>query len=256
MIMKRVVLLSAIILLLSSSAWSKGAANVANTPHNLSTSAPFAYNYYADDVTEVCVFCHTPHGGLLVAPLWNHSMPSATGFTHYNSVTLSSYLQTELASRNVNDESLVCMACHDGSVAVDHLINEPNEIGGIEITMGFGDIDTWIVPVGTQPKARIGGSVTTPGGNRDLSDDHPISFSYTKVYDEYEAGTTRNGQLQSAFDAVSLGGVRFFGPDDNLECSSCHDPHVDFTIASQAAYNPFLITPNTGSALCLACHNK
>lgn len=255
MIMKRVVLLSAIILLLSSTAWSKGTANVANTPHNLSTSAPFAYNYYADDVSEVCVFCHTPHGGILAAPLWNHSMPAAVGFTHYNSVTLSNEVQTLSTLRKVNDESLVCMACHDGSVAVDHLINDPNSIGGIEITMGGGDIDTWIVPVGTLPKARIGGSVATPGGNSDLSDDHPISFSYTKVYDEYEAGSTRVGQLNSAFDAVT-NGVRFFGADDNLECSSCHDPHVDFTIASQTAYAPFLITPNTGSALCLACHNK
>jgi len=48
-----------------------------------------------------------------------------------------------------------------------------------------------------------------------------------------------------------------------LECSSCHDPHVAYDdwhpLADgneDLAYMPFLIMPNSASALCLSCHNK
>jgi predicted CXXCH cytochrome family protein len=39
-----------------------------------------------------------------------------------------------------------------------------------------------------------------------------------------------------------------------MECSSCHDPHVDYV--ADADYTPFLIRPNDRSKLCLTCHIK
>jgi hypothetical protein len=54
--------------------------------------------------------------------------------------------------------------------------------------------------------------------------------------------------------AAQAAGVRFFGATNFVECSTCHDPHVDYFTAPD--YTPFLITPNTGSNLCLACHIK
>ncbi len=240
-----------------SFAWSRGIADVSNTIHNLSSGQDPIYNYYysAFDVDEVCVFCHTPHGGLLTGPLWNHSMPSASSFTHYNSVTLSNYLQGLDFERNVNDESLLCMACHDGSVAVNHVVNNPTRLDGDFIEMGLAEDgqDIFIVDIPGTAGSRIGASLNDPGGIGDLSDDHPISFSYTDVYDEYENGS-RSGDLHDVVSA-SDAGVRFFRGANNVECSSCHDPHVDY-VTQQLDYAPFLVTPNTGSALCLACHNK
>jgi hypothetical protein len=241
-----------------SFAWSRGIADVSNTIHNLSTSQNPMYMgvYRAHDVEEVCVFCHTPHGGLLTGPLWNHSMPSASSFTHYNSASLSGYLQGLSATRNVNDESLLCMACHDGSVAVNHLVNDPNSLNGAFIDMGLAaGTDVFIVDIFGAPASRIGASLDNLSGSGDLSDDHPISFSYDDVLaDSAYNGGSKDGELNPVVTAVS-DEVRFFGAKNRVECSSCHDPHVDY-VTQQLDYAPFLITPNTGSALCLACHNK
>jgi len=246
-----------LLLTVASIAWGKGIGNVANTIHNLSTSQNPMYLgvYSAHDVSEVCVFCHTPHGGLLTGPLWNHSMPSASSFTHYNSATLSTYLQDLDATRNVNDESLLCMACHDGSVAVNHLVNVPNSLNGAFIDMGLADgTDVFIVDIFNTPGSRIGASLGNLSDTGDLSDDHPISFSYDEVLlDSAYDGGSKDGELWPVGTAVS-NEVRFFGSTNRVECSSCHDPHVDYI--AQPTYAPFLITPNTGSALCLACHNK
>ncbi len=251
----------ALFLSLAAPVWAKGLSNVAETVHNMS-SATSGWNQYYSNVEEVCVFCHTPHGGNNTGPLWNRSLPGVGSFTHYNSATLSTYLTGLSVARNIGDESLLCMSCHDGSVAVSHLINDPNSLNGAAVTNSFdSNPDREILPQFPDPGARIGGSLAAPGGTGDLSDDHPISFSYEDVYNEYQAGgSSRIGQLHSIVDAIDNGdGVRFFGATSRVECSSCHDPHVDYDFDSptgQVEYTPFLIMPNTGSALCLACHNK
>ncbi len=248
-----------ILLCLATPVWAKGVSDVAETVHNMSLVTEVWNQYATDNVEEVCVFCHTPHGGSLTGPLWNHSMPGANSFTHYNSATLSDYLTGLSVARNIGDESLLCMSCHDGSVAVSHLINDPNSLNGATITIN-GGADEEIVDAFTHAGPRIGASLTDLSGTGDLSDDHPISFSYEDVYNEYEGGS-RVGQLHSIVDAIDGGdGVRFFGATSRVECSSCHDPHVSYdqfaSPPGDELYRPFLIMPNTGSALCLACHNK
>lgn len=258
----------AILLYMACPVLAKGTAGVANTIHNLSTSSPYVF-YQSNNEDEVCVFCHTPHGGLLTGPLWNHSLPSAASFTHYNSATLSNYLKGLSVSRNINDESLLCMACHDGSVAVDHLINYTNDVANITFS-GFTLDNLEIVDMFGVPGPRIGGFNDTglTGSTGRLDDDHPISFSYSDVLADpvYAVGGSKDGQLRPIGDTgtptSALGwngeGVRFFGADNRVECSSCHDPHVNYEAFSggNEDYRPFLIRPNSGSDLCLACHNK
>lgn len=251
-------------LLLATSAFAKGTPGVVNGVHNLSATGvdPFfktvGSSLYRTNVDEVCVFCHTPHSGSLAGPLWNRSNPGNDTFTHYNSATLSTYIKGLTASRIVNDESLLCLACHDGSVSVNHLLNKPNSMGATAIATWNGGLDTEIQQQFGKPGARIGGSLTVPGDTGDLSDDHPISFSYDQVLlsAEYIPAGPKNGDLRDVATATTWGGegVRFFGTDNRVECSSCHDPHVDYL--TDASYTPFLIRPNSGSNLCLACHNK
>lgn len=264
-LLKRILLLSVLMVLVSSTVWAKSTTqNVANTVHNLSSSSTYFF-YQSDNVDEVCVFCHTPHGGSLTGPLWNHSLPAANSFTHYNSATVSSYLSGLPVSRNVNDESLLCMACHDGSVGATHLINNPNSLAPAEVPTIIGDPDVEIQGLFGQTGGRIGASLAdTFNETGNLSDDHPISFSYDDVLADakYTSGPYANtlrqvgnsGDFSSALGWLDGEGVRFFGADNRVECSSCHDPHVDYITDSD--YTPFLIRPNTGSNLCLACHVK
>src|SRR3972149_11902096 len=62
--------------------------DVRSSKHNLSTNP----NIDAEGTSEVCVFCHTPHGGATdvaggAAPLWNRNMTTVmnNNYTMYTS---------------------------------------------------------------------------------------------------------------------------------------------------------------------------
>lgn len=236
-------------------AWVPGPSNISNTIHNMGSQSPFSF-YRATNEDEVCIFCHTPHGGTLNTPLWNRALPNQSvgnEFTHYTSASLSSYLTgAGMATRQVNAESLLCMSCHDGTVAMNSIINASNRTGAVPDGGTIGKLQTYYdwgiegigAVIGDAPNAAGFGQ----GRSRDLRDDHPISFSY----DSAKAST--NGSKLNPLQTAKDVGVRFFGVNNNVECSSCHDPHVNGN--ANTAYLPFLITPNTASALCLACHIK
>lgn len=248
-------------LLVATNLWAAPPLNVAATRHNLSSTSvniPGGNYYMASNEDEVCIFCHTPHGGNLDGPLWNRDVPTATGFTHYTSATLSPYMQG-VAGRAVKPESLLCMSCHDGAVAMNSIINNSNSTGAAPDNNG--KMQTMWFSVGS-----VVGDIVDPGGfgtlnqTKNLSDDHPISFSYSAAYND----TTNTGKLQPVAGGAGARdkGIRFFGPDtavgNFVECSSCHNPHANYEVANggDSAYTPFLVMSNSGSALCLACHIK
>lgn len=246
-------------LLVTTSVWAAKTWDVSAGRHNLGSTANDLGNngpYLASNEDEVCIFCHTPHGGTLNTPLWNRALPVATGFTHYTSATLSGYMTGPgMATREVKPESILCMSCHDGSAAMNSIINNSNRTdaapnnSSTDGIMGFGPY----------PGPQIGGIMDPPGdwstvyidSPNNLSDDHPISFSYSAAF------TSKGSGLQTLVYAKGKG-LRFFGVDNNVECSSCHDPHVNYetTYGGDVEFSPFLVTSNTGSALCLGCHIK
>ena len=85
--MKKVMVLTVVLTLLATTAF---AAGILNTKHNLASSS--GNTLRSTNYDEICVFCHTPHGGLTggFAPLWNRSAtPGDYGVGDlYNSVTL------------------------------------------------------------------------------------------------------------------------------------------------------------------------
>jgi hypothetical protein len=260
--MKLLVVVFSLLLVTSGLAWGvRGPSKVSTGYHNLSTSSVFSY--YRTDEEAICVFCHTPHGGKLNGPLWNRENPTSAAWKHYNSATLSTSLKGLDANRPPNPVSMLCLSCHDGSLAVNHVINEPNNREGAILGPGNAT-DVFIQDMfGMTPASRIGGDAAgDTAATGVFTDDHPFSFSYDAVLtsDEYQSGNAKYNSLKLPGTAVGLG-VRFFaGPTgtNNVECSSCHDPHVNYDElrGGNKAYAPFLITPNTGSALCLACHTK
>ena len=169
--------------------------------------------------TEICVVCHTPHNADLSvsdAPLWNHEVTTST-FTVYSSGTLDAVVGQP------DGVSKLCLSCHDGSVAVDNF-------GGTTLGTTF---------VGTlNADAELG---------TDLTNDHPVSFIFdaalaTSDGELFDPTSTSSG-LGSTIDADML----FAG---KVQCASCHDVH-------DKDENGFLLRKvNTGSALCLTCHDK
>ncbi|MDD2365651.1 MAG: cytochrome c3 family protein [Desulfuromonadaceae bacterium] len=240
-------------------------SNVANTVHNFSTTGlSSVYKATASSgMTQVCVFCHTPHNPGQAKLLWNKASGGNTAFRLYTSSgTLSNITTTQSALPFPEDSpSLLCLSCHDGKTAMNilHTASSPTAIdatpfsypaGTLLIDTTTGGLTPLIMPspepdlftglVG--PSMNIGGTSGT-----DLTNDHPINFSYSDVYADDPVG------LHDVVSAKSAG-ARFFGSNNRVECSTCHDPHVD--TSSDISYKPFLVTSNTGSALCLSCHDK
>lgn len=245
--------------------------NIRYTVHNMSKNGYGISRYIAsNNEDQVCVFCHTPHNAKPSVPLWNKVLPTHSFNMYTSSSTLSPSAKLVTTP---GAESMLCLSCHDGRTAINVLHNTGNtavqvsgtdkivDIGGTYndgITvggglalgaLGFADYGSNLGKLGT------GATLTDAmyGGN--LTNDHPISFSYTKVQGE-------DSKLQTSAYAESKG-IRFFGNSKRLECSSCHNPHVAYGWTTMGAtgvgdqtLKPFLVRDNIGSALCLACHDK
>jgi hypothetical protein len=196
--------------------------------------------------------------------------------------------------------SLLCLSCHDGKTAINVLHNASvrsgtDSTGDAIIDVGFGAsgiyadgtsfANIWQTTAGPYP-SNLGAIRDADGGissfqnaqggdglnSSNLTDDHPIGFSYDDVLAEAgklnDLHTVDEAKLATDSDGMK---VRFFGPKNNVECSSCHNPHVYYgygragstrklmatsSTDSQKDRTPFLVRGNTGSALCLACHKK
>ena len=190
-------------------AGSASAQTIVGTDHDLSGAQGTG--------GEICVVCHTPHNAdtsVAEAPLWNHEVTGAN-FTVYTSPTFDGgpSIQPAGASR-------LCLSCHDGTVALD-------AFGG-----GAGTANNFI-----DGNALIG---------TDLSNDHPISFTYDSALAAADGGLADPATAGSGLGGTIDADMLFAG---NMECASCHDVH-DNNIA------PFLRVSNAASAMCLTCHNK
>jgi len=240
-------------------------ADIKNSVHNLGTTA---VGGGLVGVTErICVFCHTPHGSDINAPvpLWNKVLPTSGSFTTYdalNTATLDGAVDL-----NVGGISLACLSCHDGTTALDLVLNAPTTVGGVYRYNALGaTISTGILMTGTP----------VPVLGKDLRDDHPVGVQYAGGGLLWAAIAPGNNVADSANDKMfvdpiwdngrlwvgSIGvttilgdeGLPLYGNAGNafgptVECASCHNPH-------KTDNGSFLRRSNTGSALCLACHIK
>jgi len=210
-----------------------GQADIADTKHNLSTTAGLDQITDAStDEDQICIFCHTPHQANPATPLWNHTLSLEASYGVYSSPTLDAGDIADIGGGT--DISNLCMSCHDGTVGVNDLVNPANDTAG-NPAMGSGN--------------ELNGSAQIAAGratnlSNDLTNDHPINFTY-------DGGlATTDGELATPFSATWVDAattVPLFG--SKVQCASCHDAH-DNTSA------PFLVKSNGGSALCLTCHTK
>ena len=133
--------------------------------------------------------------------------------------------------------TLTCLSCHDGSIAIDMLSN--GNPGGAQM-MAIGDVYYPASPYG-EGGANIGGNYAGNANVNDLADDHPVSMLYDATLYAADPGLHDPATLTDDLPLF----------DNRLECATCHDVHN-----SAPAIPAFLrVTPVAG-ALCLSCHNK
>lgn len=109
--------------------YSKATAigSIENTRHNLSisyneTGRSVMGSIARNDYGEVCIYCHTPHGAnkQIKAPLWNRTFNNSGAYTIYDKPTT---LMRPIGQPGPN--SLTCLSCHDGTIAIDSILNMP-----------------------------------------------------------------------------------------------------------------------------------
>lgn len=218
-------------------------ATIVGSRHDLSAGmgsgfshTPAAYTNYG----QVCVYCHTPHdanqqngGGAI---LWNKPLSTAT-YTLYSSPTAK---LTPGQPAPGQSSSALCLSCHDGTIAVDTIVNPPNTTYVQGTTHRRMSKDATADSCGGCHDAS---GVSAPAAVRaaflgtNLTAQHPINMLYDN---------TVNTGLASA-TTVTAAGLKLFS--GKVECASCHDPHL-------VANGAFLRKTNTGSTLCLTCHTK
>lgn len=213
-----------------------------------------AYNDYG----EICIYCHTPHNADPIAPLWNRQLPSVTNYKVYASPNFDS------ENNGPDGISLACLSCHDGTVAVDAVINQPKsrEIidTGVHYKMKPGSAEAGGDACGkchSRDSGAYGGlsgahDATLKYLETDLTNDHPVSIALPpyNIDPGFNQPTipTKDGGREFP------NGVKTFA-GDKVQCASCHNPH-DPDERNAEGRDPFLRTSNKYSALCLTCHQK
>jgi predicted CXXCH cytochrome family protein len=205
--------------------------SVVNSKHNMNNlgGAPASYG------GQVCVYCHTPHkANMSVGALWNKTAVS----TPIRDGAPLAYFNQEASG--------TCLACHDGTIGVDSVIN----LGGVPAQWPTGGA------TGFTSDWRMAPTNPAYVGN-DLSDDHPIGEDYQaiapststrwKVATPSTSGTVATLPVPGSTSTLRLP-VHVGVPGSyTVECATCHTPH-------NPSNGYFLRAPNTGSAVCLACH--
>ena len=234
-------------------------SDIRNTKHNFSVTGPGDVRAVSED--ELCVFCHTPHGAeqAIRGPLWNRKLSGAT-YTPYTSSSMDA-----LGLAQPGGSSKLCLSCHDGTLAIGAV----NTLNGAFTDQDPTTPDIPLVgvgPGGTIPAGQGEGTGFTRKLGTDLTNDHPISFTYD------DSLAIADGELLLPSAAPHIGnrlpGVRPVVPleDDQLQCSSCHDPHIRDSVESDIKFLRLLRFQKTEPSLggfdqtvdiiCLACHEK
>jgi mono/diheme cytochrome c family protein len=270
--------------------------SIGNTRHNLTQRqvsgggpAGVTMDSYRNDYEEVCVYCHTPHGAnrTVAAPLWNRTM-KATVYQTYDLLGSASITQPITAP---GIASLTCLSCHDGTTAVDSIINMPGSgrLNPAQETVENTDFlnTAWDNRRGPDAgvHARLAGAeclachsaaagVVGAGATdftafaigTDLRNDHPVGIRYptaTGAGTDFKEPPRREARL-AYFDTNANGRadpseIRLYnsGEGYEVECASCHDPHGVPSGGAGSVFNPtFLRVSNVGSGVCLSCHTK
>lgn len=219
-----------------------------------------------DSLDRICIFCHAPHhtyrpstagaigtGPLATAdatylPLWNHTITQQVFTPYYNgpdapltgpkqAQSIEIYGAAQGCFDRIGAASLLCLSCHDGTIAVNIYGERPQNTKSIS----------------------YGGSMVTfsnsvnIGSNGYLANHHPIGF----LFDTVSALDMEiyNSEI-AVFDQTFDGGnnvipVSNFLWNGKMECPTCHSVHNVGNTGEK-----LLRVSDRNSNLCLSCHAK
>ncbi|KAB0666653.1 hypothetical protein F6V25_04335 [Oryzomonas japonica] len=200
--------------------WYAG-TGVSGSKHDLNM-----FSSSSDLQERVCIYCHVPHHAagdtLASTPVWDE-VKSGKVFTPYKSATFDATVVDPLVG-----PTRLCLSCHDGVVASD---NHPNlrsdSYGGAGIAI-----------------------------NGDLSNDHPVGFSYLEVVNNKpNAYRSPNALWLDGNGSVTVASCLY--NNAIVTCVTCHDPHNKKNVSDpNNTYNYFVYSRQAHSSLCQSCHIK
>jgi hypothetical protein len=252
-------------------------SKISATKHNLSSTG--TGTTHSTTESQICVFCHTPHGAdtSQSAPLWNKTLANTT-YTPYTSSSLDAATIQGASAGQPLGSSKLCLSCHDGVMA----------LGSVRVLRGQ---QNQTIGGGTEV-AMPAGSGSTTGYTRllgtDLTNDHPISVTFDATLSD------RDGELRRPTMSTGAGGqtlnrwgtvVGVRGKADSykpmlpleptgsnsagqVQCTTCHDPHIRETNLTAERNIKFLRANRFQKAqptssyvasndiVCLSCHDK
>lgn len=250
--------------------------DIRNTKHNLNENTDIGP---ITGTTEVCIFCHTPHGARGVigsapsgqAPLWNRAIKTTTSYQMYSSPNFDG---TDVAG-GPKGVSLACLSCHDGTISFDALINPPGSGGfipgnitdtdGSGTRVGMTFAGSGVAADGSMNETTRGqdlaGGFTggksdfvydgTGGGlgmnpypnlTQDLRDDHPISMRMPSTDPQFTdalANSVIDGTEGTGVKHVSRYVSKFWSNDKR----------------DRIRLYPSALTGNSDFVECASCHN-
>ncbi len=227
-------------------------AGINGTVHDLGTPGANGMNYGAspaDSLNRICIFCHAPHNTYRLStatggagpqapsefdylPLWNHTLQDPNGYTMYENgpgapQSGSKASQAILNGMTPGSTSLLCLSCHDGTIAVNSYGNAD------QISQSTGNnaiVDAYAI-----------------GKDQYLGNHHPIGFNY----DDVQAGDTEIRSADTAMLTPSSFVRDHLAGDAHMECATCHSVHNKGNDGERLLWRS-----DQNSELCLTCHDK
>ncbi|MHB8482534.1 MAG: hypothetical protein ACYDBV_07345 [Nitrospiria bacterium] len=258
--------------------------DIAHTKHNLAANPDIqATNGTFNLNGDICVFCHTPHGGRLdvgggAAPLWNRRLSNVTAFTPYDSPNFDKAGITPGQPKGV---SLACLSCHDGTIAFDSLVNAPgsggffmnNKLqtgpgGSVGLMFNGPAVDPsnktfrsgnrtdnsiggfiFFGPDGATPNGNTGGAAPFPNLTPDLSDDHPVGMAIPPTDPQFT-------QILSNINIAPAGDGHLAGSNSNKIFWITRDGALQPDKRDRLrAYPSDPTNPDVPYIECASCHN-
>ena len=189
-----------------------------------------------------CVYCHIPpeEAGSIPSDFggidgWNRYVPALSRYELFDSPTLNS------KTGSPNPISMLCLSCHDGTMAVDMVVFKPATFDPSldnAMHMRINPADD-IESCGKCHNGEVAHDITVKMLGTDLRNDHPISMRYAGL--SFEDVDFRAPDSQDGFN----NGVKLY--NGNVECMTCHNVHDP---------SKELLLRANAEVLCFTCHLK